>query len=177
MSEQCTDQQCPRKGHNIAVSTEVQYRECYEYWRQVLRFIWQVPAVAVVVDGALVVSTFALLTDWLVREFVLAIAVVLTAVLIFALFKFRHFSTIGQETLTEIEKLHAVKVIQRTSGAKNHSYWFKKEASGFSKMSSDRVLIVGMFVILALLIALMAVNATMLNTCPPAKVLPTSPGG
>lgn len=172
MSGQSGGQSGSATGDSTTLSPEAQYRECYEYFRQVLRFIWQVPAVAVVVDGALVASAFALGAHWIVRELVLAIAFLLTAALTFAVFKFRYFAIIGQETLTRIEKCHAEKVIQRTSRPKNGcTYWFRSEGSGAAKLSSDWILITGMCFILGLLILLMILNATVLKTWPPIDLI------
>ena len=48
----------------VQISAETQYREAYEAFRQHDRFIWQTPAVVVSVDGALLVSAFAVITTW-----------------------------------------------------------------------------------------------------------------
>ena len=149
------------------ISPEVQYQQCYEYWRQVLRLIWQIPAVAVVVDGALIVSSFALVEHWLIREFILAIGLVLTFALVFAVFKFRYFSTIGQETLIKMETERATKIIQRTSSpACNMNYWYRKEPNLLEKKSADKVFICSMGIAMLLLFALLIINATVLRAWP-----------
>lgn len=151
------------EGHSgnteAQISPEAQYQQAYESMRQHDRFIWQTPALVVVIDGTLIVSTFALVPIWWVREIVLACALVLTVVLTFALTKHRYFSGIEEEALTALEG-HAEKHIQRWStptgskgywgNARQPNWWQKKSAYGF--------FIVGMCLINALVVALLCLN-------------------
>jgi hypothetical protein len=120
------------------VSPETQYREASERQRQNDRFIWQIPTIVVTVDGALLVTTFALLDLWILRELLLLISLVITVILTFDVYKNRYFYEISGDTLTEIEKIHAEKHIQRFSNPRKmeKGYWIENKGNWLQKKSA-----------------------------------------
>ena len=152
------------------ISLEAQYREVYESRRQHDRFIWQTPAIVVVVDGALMVTTFAFVHYWLIREFIIAFALIMTAVLTFALIKHRYFIDLEEDTLQALEDECADKRIQRmTEPTKGKVYWAKAETPNWlQKKSAHRVFRWGMYLICSILFALLFVNPLLIgDTIPP----------
>ncbi|MBF8266395.1 MAG: hypothetical protein HW384_2259 [Dehalococcoidia bacterium] len=138
---------------------EPQYRECYESFRQHDRFIWQTASVGVVINGALLVSTFALVNSWLVREFILAVSLIYTLVLTFALYKHRYFSEIEQQSLTRMEAAYGTPNIQRNSFPGNNvEYWFSKQPNRLQSKSAHVLFTVGMLGVSVLVLSLLIIN-------------------
>ena len=92
-----------------------QYKEAYEYLRQHSRFMWQVHSLATVISGGLIVASFAYVDLWWVRDFVLAIASVVTISLFIAMKKHRYFANSEVWTLSHLEDTLRTKRIQRTT--------------------------------------------------------------
>ncbi len=150
------------------ISPEAQYREAYESLRQHDRFIWQTPAIAAVIDGALIVSTFATVNIWWVREVVLGCALVLTVVLTFAIIKHRYFSRIEQGALNDLEEKQARGRIQRTSVPNiinRKRYWGEPYYPNcIERSSAHEFFIMGMYVIIGLLLLLLFLNWVIVKT-------------
>ena len=134
-----------------------QYRECYESWRQHVRFIWQIPTITVAIAGGLGVTTFAYVQEWFGRGCLFMFGAILTGCLLYAVIKHRYFSFIEQETLCEIERVSEIKkLIQRTTRPQKETYWYTKKPNWCQKCSAEHVLMGGMVLILAILLALSA---------------------
>lgn len=147
------------------ISPETQYQEAYESLRQHDRLIWQTPAIAVVVDGGLIVSTFALVSIWWVRELIIGCGLILTAILTYALIKHRHFVVIEQKALAALEERHAEKCIQRVSVPKSKiSYWGDASNPNWLQRQSAHIFFIyGMCFINALLLFLLYLNWAVLD--------------
>ncbi len=142
------------------ISPKVQYRETYESRRQHDRFIWQTPAIIIGVDGALIATTFAFVQLWVVREFIIAFALILTAALIHALIKHRYFMDLEEKTLLALEDKWANKRIQRlTTPDKEKEYWAtEEEPNRLQKQSAHLIFRRAMYAVFYMLVALMFVN-------------------
>jgi hypothetical protein len=151
------------------ISPETQYKEVYESRRQHDRFIWQTPSIIVALDAAAVVASWAVKgIDWWAREFIIAFALILTAVLTFALIKHRYFIELEEKTLLALEKEHAQKYIQRmTKPKRGLDYWAKSgkkhDPTTFQKFSAHRLFKWGMYLICFLLLALLVLNGLKSN--------------
>ena len=156
-----------------------QYKECYEYLRQHSRFIWQVPSIAAVISGGLVITTFAYVPRELlwVQEIVLLVAVILNWALLIAVKKHRYFSDSEAATLSRIEDALKTKRIQRPTlvsddvppegGSVEPQYWNiqtpeDEKLSGFEKFfrrrHADRWLGISMLVLSGLITMALILN-------------------
>jgi len=148
------------RSTRLQLSPEAQYREVYESLRQHDRFIWHTPAIVVVIDGALIVSTFAWINVWWIREVIIGCSLVLTVILTFALIKHRYFSAIEQHALTSLEGTYAQRYIQRTSTPQNdRQYWGEATTpTWIQRRSAVRAFIAGMSFISLLLLIILYLN-------------------
>jgi hypothetical protein len=148
-------------NQELKISPETQYKEVYENRRQHDRFIWQTPSIIVALDAAAVVASWAVEgIPWWAREFIIAFALILTAVLTFALIKHRYFIDLEQKTLLALEKEHAQKCIQRMTKPKSGlDYWAKSDKPHWlQNISAHWVFVWAMCLICVLLLILLFVN-------------------
>lgn len=146
------------------LSPETQYHEVYENLRYHHRQIWQTLSITAVIDGALIVSTFATINVWWVREIILGFSLVLTIILTYSLIKHRYFSYIEQGTLSAIENKYAEFCVQRkTSATKGVKYWDSKNPSKLQKLSAQVLYNVCMAIIISLIIVLLILNPILLK--------------
>ena len=138
------------------IDTKDQYREVAASLRQHDQLIWQIPAIAVVVDGGLLISTFGLIESHLARSLLLFISVILTAILGYSLLVHRHWADVRRKTLAVMERDSRTQPVHWAGSAdKDTNYWYSERAPWWYKYPASHVFFVGLCVIeTAILVAL-----------------------
>ena len=138
---------------------ETQYTQCYELLRHHDRIILQAPSIAIVVDGAVIVSAFAFIQSWWVREFILASVLALTIGFVNILTKTLYHIRIEKQTLTCMEARVAEAVVQRTTKPENVTkYWYYRKPGYLERRSVAKFFIGSMWFIVGLIVLLMILN-------------------
>jgi hypothetical protein len=142
-----------------------QYKECYESLRQHDRTIWQMLSVAIAVDGVLLASTFRFIPEicWL-RELILLIILAFTIVISISLTKLLFHCRIEKRTLTRMEQKMNQRVILRTGHRESvKHYWEYEPPNVFERISSAKLLIKGMWLIVIVIVILIILNPILLT--------------
>lgn len=105
-----------------------QYKEGFEYLRQIERFIWQIPSIITLINGGLVavVFTYMLNSGPIPRIITLLLALVLTLSICYVHNKHRYFAKIMTGNLSSIEQQLGIKHIQKTASATVKDEFHKK---------------------------------------------------
>ncbi len=146
-----------------------QYTQCYEHLRHHDRLILQAPSIAIVIDGAILISTFAFVPIWWVREVILVVALALTIGLIILLTKTLYHIRVEKNTLTSMEIEAGQKIVHRTTKPERLNlshYWYYIPPKHIQRFSAAEIFISLMCFLVLLIIILLVLNGIFLREFP-----------